>query len=193
MRKTGLMIALTGVLTGILLVGLVAGARAEDRRVLRCRVLAHDFMAELTRTIQDAIHDEGLAGAVGVCRQAVPELEARYSLPPGIKVRLVALQCCDADNRPDAWEKKGLEDFLERRRQGAILAGLEYHKPVAGQGQTVFRYLRALPTGSLCLQCHGERLSPKVKKAMRSNCSGSGSGAFRLAELRGALSITLYP
>ncbi len=193
MRKTGLMMVLAGVLAGILLAGLAGGARAEERQILRCRVLAHDFMAELTRTIQDAIHDGGPAGAVAVCRRAVPELEARYSLPPGIEVKLTALQCWDPHNLPDGWEKKGLENFLERRQQGAILAGLEYSEPVVLEGKRAFRYLRALPTGSLCLKCHGERLAPKVKKALRRYYFGSGGSGCRLAELRGGISITLYP
>ena len=193
MRKCGSLVVLAGIVVGLLLGGLAGESRAEERRVLRCRVLARDFMTELTEKIQAAIHDSGPASAVGVCRQMIPELEARYSLPPGIEIRLTALECWNPHNRPDEWEKKGLQYFLEQRRQGAILAGLEFSEPAVKNDQPAFRYLKALPTGSLCLRCHGERLAPKVKKALRRYYSGQNGAGDRLAELRGGLSVTLYP
>ena len=193
MRRIGWLALAVGVVAGFLLAGMAGEARAEDRRVLRCRVLARDFMTELTEKIQAAIHDGGPASAVGVCRQVVPELEARYSLPPGIEVKLTALECWNQRNLPDQWEKRGLEHFLARRREGAILAGLEFSEPAVREGKPAFRYLRALPTGSLCLQCHGERLAPKVKKALRRNYPGHNGAGCRLAELRGGISVTLYP
>ena len=183
-----------GLLTAFLGVALFGGmVRAEDRRVLRCRVLARDFMSELKGELKAAIRDEGLAGAIAVCREAAPELAARYSLLPGISLGRTALRCRNPENRPDAWEKKGLEIFEKRRLEGEILAGMEYWQELDAGGKKVFRYLRAIPTGSVCLQCHGEKLSPKIKKALRRFYPGDRAVGFRLGELRGAVTITLSP
>ena len=190
MDKRVLLVLLTGFLGVVLLGGVV---RAEDRRVLRCRVLARDFMSELKGELKAAIRDDGLAGAIEVCREVAPELAARYSLPPGIELGRTALRCRNPENRPDAWEKKGLEIFAKRRLDGEILAGMEYWQEFDDEGKKVFRYLRAIPTGSVCLQCHGEKLSAKVKKALRRYYPGDRAVGFRLGELRGAVTITLSP
>ncbi len=183
-----------GLLAGLLLLALPLGSvRAEEPRVLRCRMVARDFMAELRDGIQSVFRDQGPGAAVSACCRLVPELSARYSLPPGLDLRLVALDCCDPDNRADEWEKQGLERFLRQRRAGAVLAGLEFWQEVGTARKRRFRYLRALPAGSLCLQCHGERLSPKIRRALQAAGTDYQRQGDRLGELRGALSLTLSP
>ncbi len=185
--------ALVGLL-GLLLAGPVASrARAEDYRMLRSRMLARDFMAELRDGIQTAIREQGPVQAVAACRRLVSELTARYSLPPGIELKLTSRDCCNPANRPDAWEEKGMEIFLERRREGAVLAGMDFWQESGASGAQDFRYLRALPAGSLCLQCHGEHLSPKIRRALRRAGAGGQKHGDRLGELRGALAVTLSP
>lgn len=168
-------------------------SRAEDYRILRCRMLARDFMAELRDELLTAIREQGPVSAVAVCRQLVPELTARYSLPPGIDVKLTSWDCCNPANRPDAWEKRGMDLFSQRRRAGGVLAGMDYWQEVDGKAGPSFRYLRALPTGSLCLQCHGEHLRAKLRQALRRAGAGGQKKGSRLGELRGVLSITLSP
>ena len=170
---------------------LVASAGAEDRRLLQCRVLARDFMTELKGELKAAIRGGRTVKAISVCKKTAPELEARYSLPSGVRVGRTSERWRNPNNRPDRWEQEGLAILEQRRLQGETLAGMEYWQEVEVEGKRSFRYLRAIPTGSLCLRCHGEQISRKLKKVLREKYPEDQAVGFRLGELRGAFSIML--
>ena len=170
---------------------LAVSAGAENRRVLQCRVLARDFMTELKGELKAALRGGGTVKAISVCSKAASELADRYSLPPGVQVGRTSERCRNPENRPDRWEKKGLVLLEKRRLQGETLAGMEHWQEVEEDGKHSFRYLRAIPTGSLCLRCHGEKIGSKLKKALRRIYPEDQAVGFRLGELRGAFTITL--
>ncbi|MBN2809778.1 MAG: DUF3365 domain-containing protein [Deltaproteobacteria bacterium] len=174
---------------------LVVAARAEDRRVLQCRVLARDFMTELKGELQAALRGGRLVPALSVCSKVAPELAERYSLLPGVEVGRTSERCRNPENRPDSWEKEGLALFQKRRQQGETLAGMEYWQEVDDDeaGEKVFRYLRAIPVGSLCLRCHGENIDGNLAKALSQLYPEDEAVGYRLGELRGALTIRLSP
>ena len=170
---------------------LAASVGAEDSRVLQCRVLARDFMTELKGELKVAIRGGNTVKAISVCRKTAPELAARYSLPPSVQIGRTSERWRNPANRPDSWEQEGLAIFEKRRLQGETLAGMEYWQEVEEEGERSFRYLRAIPTGSLCLRCHGEKISRKLKKALQKNYPEDQAVGFRLGELRGAFTIIL--
>ena len=178
-------------LSSFLLILLVASAGAEDRRVLQCRVLARDFMTELKGELKAALRGGNMLKAISVCRKRAPELAVRYSLPAGVQVGRTSERWRNPGNRPDSWEKEGLALLEKRRLQGETLAGMEYWQVVEDEGGRSFRYLRAIPTGSLCLRCHGEKISRKLKKELQRIYPEDQAVGFRLGELRGAFTITL--
>ena len=65
---------------------------------------------------------------------------------------------------PDAWERAALEDFDRRAASGESATTLEKAEIVTEGGKQSYRYMRALPTQPLCLNCHGspEQLTPAV-------------------------------
>lgn len=178
-------------LSSFLLVLLVTSVEAEDQRVLRCRVLARDFMTELKGELKSAIRGGGTVKAISVCREKAPELAGRYSLIPGVELGRTSERCRNPANRPDRWEKEGLALLEKRRLQGETLAGMEHWQEVEEDGKRSFRYMRAIPTGSLCLRCHGESIGSKLEKALRRIYPEDRAVGFRLGELRGAFTITL--
>lgn len=172
----------------LLLFSVFAGA--EDRRVLQCRVMARDFMTELKGELKGAARG-GMVKVISVCKKTAPELAARYSLAPGVKVGRVSERWRNPENRPDSWEQEGLAILEKRRLQGETLAGMEYWQMVEQGGETSLRYLRAIPIGSLCLRCHGENIDAKLKKVLRKYYPKDQAVGYRLGELRGAFSIIL--
>ncbi len=172
---------------------LAVSAGAEGQRVLQCRVLARDFMTELKGELKAALRGGRSVRAISVCSKVAPELAERYSLPPGVKVGRTSDRCRNPENSPDSWEKEGLAIFEKRRQQGETLAGMEYWQEVEVGGERFFRYLRAIPTGSLCLRCHGEKINSKLKKTLRKRYPKDQAVGYRIGELRGAFTITLSP
>lgn len=190
MRTVTRNLLLTG-LFALLLWLSASDVRAEDRRLLQARVLVGNLAAELKGELRQALREQGLVGALTVCREVAPALAEKYSQSAGVTVRRVSLRRRNPANQADEWELQGLESFAQRRQRGEPLAGMEEHETVEKDGVRQFRYLRAVPTGALCLKCHGENLNLKLKEALRKYYPGDQAVDFRLGELRGAFSVVL--
>jgi len=52
-----------------------------------------------------------------------------------------------------------------------------------------FRYLKALPVGAPCLNCHGEAIKPEVAAALREHYPADRATGYREGQIRGAVSI----
>ena len=56
-----------------------------------------------------------------------------------------------------------LSSIIARLHQGEAIDKLEFFAVIDDdQGQKTFRYMKAIPTTALCLNCHGETLSAEV-------------------------------
>jgi len=62
---------------------------------------------------------------------------------------------------------------------------------VTEDGKQFYRYMRALPTQELCLNCHGlpERLTPAVQERLKALYPDDKAIGYRPGEIRGAMTI----
>ena len=60
-------------------------------------------------------------------------------------------------------------------------------------GKRVFRYMKAIPTGALCLNCHGTTLAPEVAAKLHELYPADAATGFNAGDLRGAFTITETP
>jgi hypothetical protein len=157
---------------------------AEETALVAARATADAFQGELRDALAAAIEAEGAAGAVEACSMIAPELAARYSDATGAVVRRTALRVRNPLSEADAFEREGLE-VLTARPMAAEGKPAEFHRIVGGE----LRYMRALPTGGLCLQCHGPAISPDVRAAIEVIYPEDQATGFAEGELRGAISI----
>ncbi len=184
----------------LLLAGLAAGcatapgpARVEDeaqrldeaKRLADARALADRFQAELMEALQAAIAADGTAGAVTACSAIAPALAERLSEESGATVRRTALRVRNPASAPDAFERGALVRLAEAPLDAAGRPA-EVHGVEAGR----WRYLRAIPTRGVCLQCHGEAIAPDVRAAIAEAYPADAATGFREGELRGAFSIS---
>lgn len=173
------------VMVGLLLAGPVMANGVDPAE--RSRALADRFQSELMTALQGAIAQNGVAGAVGACTVIAPAVAARLSDESGAVVRRTALRTRNPAARADAHETAVLQDLTA--------APMADGKPrevsgwVQGDGSETFRYLRAIPTGPLCLSCHGTKIAPDVAAAIASAYPDDKATGFVAGELRGAFSI----
>ena len=52
------------------------------------------------------------------------------------------------------------------------------------------RYMKAIPTGPVCLTCHGEEIAPEVEESLRTAYPHDRALGYGLGDIRGAFSIT---
>ncbi|WP_235945917.1 DUF3365 domain-containing protein [Thermaurantiacus tibetensis] len=149
--------------------------------------LADRFQAELQQALRDALARDGAAGAIGVCAEQAPAIAARLSAESGARVRRTALRNRNPAAAPDAFERDTMTAWAE-----APLDAAGRPKAVTQVSAEGLRYMRAIPTGGLCLACHGapDAIAPDVREAIAARYPADRATGFREGELRGAFSIS---
>lgn len=157
---------------------------AEETALVAARATSDAFQRELREALETAVASTGPAAAVEACATIAPALADRYSEATGAVVRRTALRVRNPAAQPDAFEREGLVT-LAARPTTAEGKPAELHRIVGGE----LRYMRALPAGGPCLQCHGTAISPEVRAAIAAIYPDDQATGFREGELRGAISI----
>ena len=101
-----------------------------------------------------------------------------------------SLKIRNSANAPDNWELAVLRQFEARKIQGEPADKLEFFAVIDDdKGQKTFRYMKAIPTVALCLNCHGETLSPEVAAKLKELYPNDQAHGFKEGDLRGAFTI----
>jgi len=179
----------TGVLV-LLMVMMALPVRAQETAVTESRALVGAFMAELKGELESAIRTQGPMEAVGVCQQQAPAIAARLSRESGGMVARTSLRLRNPANAPDAWERQVLERFEQLREQGMDPTSLEYSEVVSTEGRRELRYMKAIPTGSICLLCHGQDIDADVQEALKRLYPQDQATGFSPGDIRGAFTVT---
>lgn len=155
------------------------------------RQAAMSVPPKLLAVLQEEIAKGGPEGAIEVCRGRAPELAKEASAATGWSVRRVSLRNRNPKAVPDAWERAALEDFDRRAAAGESPATLEKAEVVVENGQSIRRYLRALPVQPLCLNCHGPAndLSAAVQQKLKTLYPDDRATGYKVGDIRGAMTI----
>lgn len=166
-------------------------ALASEPMLADARKVAGALPPKLLSVLSAEIEKGGPEGAIFVCREQAPRLARAASEESGWSVRRVSLRNRNPKAVPDAWERAALEDFDRRAAAGENPASLEKGEVVTEEGRRTYRYLKALPTGELCLQCHGprERLSQAVTERLEAIYPQDRAVGYRPKEIRGAITL----
>lgn len=185
-----------------LLIGLAACALAPlaragdaptppDPRLAAARAATKDLGDTLKTHLVAALETGGPRSAVDVCRTIAPAVAGDASRSHGLEVGRTALKVRNPANAPDAFERRVLEDFVRKIEAGADAAALEHAEVVSENGETVFRYMKAIPTAAEpCLACHGADIEPALKADILRLYPDDQATGFRAGELRGAFTVS---
>ncbi len=183
---------------GTLLVAGTASARQQPTAaqpsippdVQESRAAAQTFSATLKETLQQAIQNGGPVNGIEVCHVKAAEIATDLSQKLGLLVGRTSLKIRNPENAPDNWELAVLKQFEARKAQGEPNDSLEFFAVIDDdQGQKTFRYMKAIPTASLCLACHGEHISPEVDAKLKELYPKDTARGYKEGDLRGAFTI----
>jgi hypothetical protein len=144
----------------------------------------------LKKKLQAAMKAGGPVKAIEVCNTVAPSIAYAQSQERGLTIRRTALKLRNPDNAPDDFERKVLEKFVADIAAGKDPKKLAYTEAVKTDDGTVLRFMKAIPTGELCLKCHGGNVAPEVKAAISKLYPEDQATGFKAGELRGAFSVT---
>ena len=176
----------------VVALGLSPAAMAGEieQRSKQSRIVVSDFMLLLKAELKAAIKKGGPGNAIQVCKSKAPEIAAETSEKMGWRVARTSLKLRNPHNAPDAWELKVMQEFEKRKAAGEEIKTLEFAEVVTTQGKKQFRYMKAIPTGKVCLQCHGSHIDPNVVATLKTNYPEDQATGFKQGDIRGAFTIT---
>ncbi|WP_374277132.1 DUF3365 domain-containing protein [Azonexus sp.] len=181
-------------LLALLLTALAGPALAQDVAALtvETKKAVLPVVPKVVNAMQEAVADKGVAGAIPVCKEQAPELIKVKRQETGWDIRRVSLKPRNAERgTPDLWEVRQLADFNVRAALGEKPETLEKSEVVSIDGKPVFRYMKALPVGDVCLKCHGpaESLDPALKAKLAESYPQDQATGYAKGQIRGALTV----
>jgi hypothetical protein len=181
------------VLPIIFAIGNPALAQADlDRETQAARALAGQLVQQLGATLKAQLAASGPDGAIGVCRQAAPDIAGNLSRQSGSKVARVSLRTRNAMlGAPDAWEQAVLAQFDRRAAAGEKPETLEHAAFVDEPAGRYFRYLKAIGVQPMCLACHGtsDDISDTVKGQLAAEYPNDRATGYSAGQVRGAVTV----
>jgi hypothetical protein len=185
---------MVGVLAAVGLSAAMLGQAGEAVRetpdLLKARSLVKQLGGSLKKELKAALKAKGPAGAIEVCHLKAPDITKAVGDRSGWTVRRTSLKVRNLEDAPDKWELKVLEQFERRKAAGEPLSHMEYTEVVMQGGKRLFRYMKAIPTGKVCLKCHGSNLKTRVSMQLDSLYPFDQATGFKVGDIRGAFSLS---
>ena len=152
----------------------------EDALLVRSRAVTAEFASRLQRELQQAMSMVGPEIAISVCMDVAPVIASELSRDNGARVSRTSLRFRNPGNAPEPWQTAVLREFDTGRSTE--------HFERLDDGST--RYMKAIPTGPICLACHGAELADDVRQRLGEEYPHDRARGYELGDIRGAFSIT---
>jgi hypothetical protein len=171
--------------------GLSGLAQANSDHLTEARHLAKQFGGQLQPTLGQAMKNGGPVNAIGVCQTKAPQIANELAQTSGWEINRVSLKNRAEKGQADDWETAVLTRFDQQRAQGADPATLEFAEIVTENGQSAYRYMKAIAIGEgqPCLHCHGTSINEPVKQKLAQLYPNDQATGYQVGQIRGAFSF----
>jgi hypothetical protein len=142
--------------------------------------------SSLRTQLQSAMREGGPANAVDVCHKIAPAVASSLSEEHGVQLTRVSLKNRNPDmGVPNAWQTEVLQDFDARQKAGESPDTLAYSAVVGDE----FRFMKAIPTQAVCLNCHGTDIKPEVQARLTEWYPEDRAVGYSEGDIRGAFVV----
>jgi hypothetical protein len=186
MKKTALILGVSALLATS---ASFADAQNNDQMVNESRAAIKQFGGQLKGELQKAMKAGGPVNAIQVCNEVAPGIAAKISEEKGWDVARTSLKTRNSGNAPDAWETKVLKSFDERKAAGEDVTKMEYSEVTEVDGKKAFRYMKAIPTAKVCLNCHAAEINPQVEAKINELYPQDKARGYKEGDIRGAFTV----
>lgn len=156
----------------------------------QARMLIQEFAEELQAELKGAMADGGPVAAVAACKDKAPAIAESLSRRGGWEIGRTSLKARNVTrNSPDVWERRVLRQFEDRAGAGENAKDLTYAEVVADEQGKSYRFMKAIPTGEVCLACHGQTLNPEIAAALDKAYPQDQARGYQVGDVRGAFSL----
>jgi hypothetical protein len=180
----GLALALSG--SAVLAEETTANPNVEE-----AKTVLKAFSMQLKDELKAAIKEGGPLKAIDICKERAPAIATEHGEKTGGEIGRTTLKLRNAElNTPDDWEKNVLNEFAQRMAAGEDIENMTHAEVVETDVGKTFRFMKAIPTGEICLACHGTAITPEVAKALDENYPQDQARGYKQNDLRGAFSLS---
>ncbi len=154
------------------------------------RNIAKQFLAQLKPELQKSMKSDGPAKTVAFCHTKAPEIAKKIAQKTGWDINRVSLKPRGENATPDQWETAVLKRFNNQLANGTPPKTIEFSAIVQVGGQTEYRYMKAIPTGNVCLACHGSKIAPPIQETLQQFYPNDAATGYSKGQIRGAFSFS---
>lgn len=165
---------------------------AEDMKSLAMegKGVIKAFGGTLKKELVSAMKSGGPIKAVKVCNIVAPEIASKVSADKGWTVSRSSHKLRNPKNKPDDFTRAAIEDFLAREQGGEKAVDLVKTAIVEENGKKIFRMVKAIPTGGVCLKCHGgNSVSPETVAILKEHYPEDQARGFTAGQMRGVFTL----
>ena len=152
--------------------------------------LVKEYAATLQTTLKGAMTASGPVGGIAVCHERSPEIAADLSRRSGWTVGRTSLKLRSPASAPDAYATKVMQEFEQRIAKGEAAADLVKAEVVDEDGKKEFRFIKAIPTGDVCLTCHGTEVKPEIGAKLHELYPNDRATGFKAGDMRGVFTLS---
>jgi len=164
-----------------------ADTRAE---ITNAKTAIKEFAGALQAELKSAMKAGGPMTAIAVCNTQAMPITQQVATEKGMHLGRVSLKNRNPVNAPNEWQTAVLQGFEQQKATGKDVSNLAWSDTVIVEGGQEFRFMKAISTGSVCLQCHGTNLSPDVSQLLAGLYPEDRATGFREGDIRGAFVVT---
>jgi hypothetical protein len=184
MKKTLITLCLAALASG------VSAGSDESAELDQAKKATAEFAGALKSELVAAMQSGGPIEAIDVCNTRAVLIGEEVSLEQGMTLSRVSQKNRNPDNAPNEWQAAVLESFEARKAAGEAPGTLAWHEVAdTGTGKE-FRFMKAIPTGAVCLACHGETLAPPVAEKLAELYPEDKATGYSEGDIRGAFVVT---
>jgi hypothetical protein len=169
---------------------LLADEKAEMKpHIDASKAAIQDFFGVLKGELVKGMKEGGPTHAIDVCHKVAEPITTTKAQEHDMDLARTSLKVRNPNNAPDAWETEVLQEFDKRKAAGEDPMKIAHAEIVEENGQKQFRFMKAIPTGEVCLKCHGTEIAPEVQAKIDEFYPEDQAVGYSLGEIRGAFTI----
>ncbi len=148
------------------------------------------FAGALKKELVGAMKTGGPRHAITVCNVKAPAIASQVSLDTGWMVARSSHKLRNSNNKSDDFTRSAIEEFLKRQASGEKAVDMAKVGIIEEDGKKVFRMVKAIPTGEVCLNCHGAgEVKSDTEEALAALYPDDQARGFKVGEMRGVFTL----
>lgn len=165
-----------------------ASSAAPDKAALteQAKNAAQKLGGTLKGELEAAMKTGGPLAALSICNLKAPEIAKAVSTESGMQVSRISLKNRNpVMGQANEWQIQVLNDFEARKAKGEAADTLAYAEVVGNE----YRFMKAIPTGAACLNCHGTEVKPEVLTRINELYPNDKATGYKEGDIRGAFVV----